>query len=214
MIASRALFALALTAVPVHGDGDLRALDADLRALRADRFDALFQKHGAANDVDWRLLRAVAQVESHLNPRAVNRRDPSFGLMQVHCVADAAGRCTNRFDVEGWAGMTRGQLMEPETNVRIGAQVLAWNVRTFGLERGIACYNAWSVCRDRQREPFSNAYYVYRVLLEYRRLVAARTPKRLEGQISRSVGRELLHAQPPHGDHVAWPPLRAPGLNR
>jgi hypothetical protein len=229
-----AVLALAIAAVPVHVGGG--------EAGRS--FDALFQVHGDRYGVDWRLLRAVAEVESHLNPRAVNRRDPSFGLMQVYCRSGADGVCRNRLDLPEWAGMTRARLMEPETNVRIGAAILASNIRAYGPRRGIACYNAWSVCRDRQKEPFSNAYYLDRVVLTYRRLIADaessftlqcqpllgvamqgvawrgeakpgkalqakgclrapdRTPKRREGEIRRSTGREMLPSQPPHDDRA------------
>lgn len=182
-----ALLVLALVAVPTHGGGDLRTLGADLRTLYADDFDALFQKHGAAQGVDWRLLKAVAQVESHLNPRAVNRRDPSIGLMGVLCRPAGATSttapgvvlppasmqsCGNRLDVAGWPPARREALFDPDFNVLIGAQVLAWNIERFGLRRGVACYNAWSICRDRQREPFSNQFYVDQVLARYHALQA------------------------------------------
>ena len=182
-----ALLALVLIAVPTHGDGE-SANGASLHRgprldpigdapARVENLDALFQKHGATQGVDWRLLKAIAITESHLNPRAVNRRDPSIGLMGVLCRPQGE-TCGNRLDVAGWPPARREQLFGPDYNVAIGAQVLAWNVRTFGLRRGVACYNAWSACRDGQKEPFSNRpfpnqFYVDQVLARYRALQSA-----------------------------------------
>lgn len=139
----------------------------------AGNLDALYRDAGAAYGVDWRLIKAVAVVESSENPKAENRRDPSIGLMQLHCTEDAQGRCINRFDIDGWAGITREQLLDPRTNVRFGTQILAWNLRHFGLRAGIACYNAFTVCRTRQREPFRNAAYVDKVMRIYKAEIAA-----------------------------------------
>ncbi len=171
-------------------------------------FDTLFQAHGAANNVDWRLLRAIAEVESHLNPRAINRRDPSFGLMQVHCVADTSGRCTNRFDVEGWAGMTRERLMDPEINVHIGAQVLAWNIRAFGFERGIAVYNRWDARLTPRGRPFPNQFYVDKVLGRYRALSERMPPAGGVANNTRSASR-MPQVTPPSGDLAGLPTRRA-----
>lgn len=149
-----AFFALALLAAPSW----------------AGEFDALYREAGAAYGVDWLLVKAVAIVESGENPRAENRRDPSVGLMQLHCADDAQGHCTNRFDIEGWAGITRERLLDPRTNVRLGAQILAWNLRTFGLERGIAVYNSWAARRAPSGRPLPNQSYVSKVLRVYRNL--------------------------------------------
>lgn len=163
----------------------------------AEDLDALFKAQGEATKIDWLLIKAVATVESHLNPRAVNRRDPSFGLMQIHCVADQSGACRNRLDVEGWAGMTRDRLMDPAVNVRIGAQVLAWNIRTFGRMRGIAVYNSWSARLAPRGATTPNQFYVDRVLKTYLALIVASMPKRSEGQIVRSASRSQTGYLPP-----------------
>lgn len=140
----------------------------------AGEFDALYQAEAAKHDLDWRLVKAVAVVESSENPRAENRRDPSVGLMQIHCSEDKQGRCTNRFDIEGWAGATREQLLDPRTNVRLGTQILAWNLRTFGVERGIAVYNSWDARLASAGGPLPNQRYVDKVLRVYRKLQGVR----------------------------------------
>jgi soluble lytic murein transglycosylase-like protein len=139
-------------------------------AYGTDDYDALFQKHGAATGVDWRLLKAVGTAESHLNPRAVNQRDPSIGIMQVRCVDDKKGGCANRLDVLRWPPARREQLYDPDYNIDIGAQILAWNIARFGRARGIAAYNHWGARRTPRSQPFPNQYYVDKVTHIHRQL--------------------------------------------
>jgi hypothetical protein len=193
-----ALLALALAAVPVHVGGD--------ESARAGEFDALFQKHGRQQGVDWRLLRAIAEVESHLNPRAVNRRDPSIGLMGVLC-RPRGETCGNRLDVAGWPPARREQLFDPDFNIAIGAQVLAWNVRTFGLERGIAVYNQWSARLAPKGKLFPNQFYVDQVLARYRAR-AGMPPAGGVANNTRSTGR-MPQVIPPSGDRAGLPTIRA-----
>ena len=133
-------------------------------------YDAIYRANAEAQGLDWKLVKAIAIVESNENPRAENRRDPSIGLMQIHCVENAQGRCTNRFNVEGWAGMTRERLLDPKTNVHIGTQVLAWNIRTFGFERGIALYNSWAARTTPAGQKTPNHPYLVKVLRVYQQL--------------------------------------------
>lgn len=127
-------------------------------------YDSLYQRHGAQLGLDWRLLKAVAQVESSENPAAVNTADnESIGLMQVLCRPDGRGGCANALNVEGWAGITRAALFDPDTNIWIGAQILAWNVQQFGVLKGVAVYNAWDQRNAPPAGPFKNQGYVERV---------------------------------------------------
>ncbi len=152
-----------VSSVPaVMGDG------AAQRQQASQRFDALFQRHAKAHGVDWRLLKAIAQVESSLNPRAEHPNGLSSGLMQVYCAPAGGAVCRNRFDIDGWPPPTREQLYETEYNVHIAAQILAWNLRTYGLARGVAVYNSWSARLTRVGQPFPNQEYVDRVLQVYR----------------------------------------------
>lgn len=138
-------------------------------SARAADYDALFQAHGEAQGVDWRLLKAIAQVESSMNPAAEHPLGLSSGLMQVMCAPAHAHRCTNRFDIEGWP-VTRAQLHDPEINVHLASQILAWNLRTYGLLQGIAVYNSRSARRASPGGPFPNQPYVDKVLARYRAL--------------------------------------------
>ena len=133
-------------------------------------YDVLFQKHGEQNGVDWRLLKAIATVESHLNPRAENPDGLSAGIMQIHCAPAYSIRCRNRLDLPTWPPATRAQLYYPDYNISIGAQILAWNIAHLGQARGIAAYNQWSARKTRRGDPFPNQYYVDKVLSTYRSL--------------------------------------------
>lgn len=142
-----------------------------VRASEITDYDAILQKWAKVYNVDWRLLKAHAMVESALNHRAVNPSDPSYGLMQVLC--DAAGPdspCRNRFVVDGWSEATPNRLLDPDFCVRIAAQIVAYNVRTFGMPRAVAVYNRWAERLSPPGGPFSNQRYVDKVLRIYREL--------------------------------------------
>lgn len=134
--------------------------------------DPLFEKWGRRYGVDPLLLKAHAIVESDLDAQAVNPFDPSYGLMQVLCTRGPNGRCANTFNVDGWAGMTAERLKNPDVNIMIAAQIVAYNVRTFGMPRAVAVYNRWAERLSPPGGPFGNQGYVDKVLAEYERLKA------------------------------------------
>jgi len=136
----------------------------------------LFKKWGAAYGVEWQLLEAVAKKESRLNPNAVNNADnESIGLMQVLCRPDGRGGCANTLKVEGWSGATRRKLFDPDFNIKIGAQILAWNIREYGMPKAIAVYNRWAERASPVAGPFENQRYVAAVLGNYRYRESARS---------------------------------------
>ena len=133
--------------------------------VSAPSIDDLLRKWGAAYGVEWRLLKAVAVTESRLNPNAVNAADnESIGLMQVLCRPDGLGGCSNKFNVDGWSEATRKKLFDPHFNIRIGAQIIAWNIRAYGLPKAIAVYNRWAERTALVAGPFENQSYVNAVL--------------------------------------------------
>lgn len=112
------------------------------------------------------LLKAIARKESALNPLAVRNNPPndvSVGLMQVLCIPDADGVCTNRFNVDGWPS-TFDALKDPETNLQIAVQILSYNLKQYGFPKGIAVYNSYSARNDSANGPFRNQQYVDDVL--------------------------------------------------
>lgn len=92
-------------------------------------FEEAANKYGV--DVD--LLKAIAHVESGMNPRATgtnNNGTTDFGLMQI-----------NSSTLEGLK-ISPLQAMEPCANVHIGAYVLAWNIQKGGGNwKSVGSYN-------------------------------------------------------------------------
>lgn len=139
----------------------------------ATPYDGIFKRYAVMTGLDWRLIRAVATVESSLNPIAINRADnESLGLMQVLCRPDGKGGCTNHLPaVRGWTTATRDYLLDPDFNVYIGAQILADNFRAYGsIQKAVAVYNAWDQRNASKSGPFKNQAYVDKVLRVYREL--------------------------------------------
>lgn len=118
-------------------------------------FDKLYKKYGLKYNVDWKLLKAIAQVESDENPLAKNPNEPSYGLMQIFY--------PQSLNVENWPPQNAAQLYNPDYNISIGAQILRWNIASFGRDKGIAVYNAWSARHAPDQGPFPNQAYVDKV---------------------------------------------------
>lgn len=140
--------------------------------LQADEsLDAMYRAHAHAQGLDRRLVKAIAIVESNERADAVHVESQSIGLVQVLCRDDGNGGCANRLvNVAGWPPSSRDVLFDPNYNLLIGTQILAWNIRTYGQRKGIAAYNQWSARKTPRGEPFPNQYYVDKVLRTYRQL--------------------------------------------
>lgn len=128
--------------------------------------DELYLLYGKAYGVDPNLLKAVAIVESNENPNAFNAADPSIGVMQLLCVGFGSGKCTNRLNLPDWPPQYVEQLFDPDYNVSIGAQILAWNISQYGTDKGIAVYNNYSARNTQPGYPFPNQEYVNKVKLQ------------------------------------------------
>jgi soluble lytic murein transglycosylase-like protein len=131
-------------------------------------FDALFQHWAAVYGVDWRLVKAHAMRESSLDAYAVNEADPSYGLGQVLCdAASPDSPCRNKLNVDGWSQATPNRLLNPDFNIRIATQIIAANIRQYGLPRAIAVYNRFAEHASPLNGPFQNQAYVDDVLRIY-----------------------------------------------
>ena len=133
----------------------------------------LYIKYGQIYGLDWRLLKAVAIVESSENPDAINPKDPSWGLMQVLCVQGGEGPVTTNLPAvrRGWPPAYCSELLDPDYCVSIAAQILKWNIDTYGLERGVAVYNNYSS----RSGDIKNPDYVRKVFDAYNRIQATST---------------------------------------
>lgn len=136
-----------------------------------DEFDDLYRNHAQAHGLDWKLIKAIAITESNERADAVHAQSQSVGLMQILCREDGSGGCANRLnDVAGWPPANRTLLFNASYSVLIGTQILAWNIRAYGLHKGIAAYNQWSARHTKSGKPFPNQDYVEKVLRAHRAL--------------------------------------------
>ncbi len=138
----------------------------------------LYEQHGALNNVDPDLLQAIARVESNERAAAVRWKPPhdvSVGLMQILAIppeGTAQGTDyfpTNKFNISPWP-VSFEELKDPNLNISLGAQILAWNLRTFGFPRGVAVYNNYGARHASINGPFPNDAYVSKVLSMYHTL--------------------------------------------
>jgi soluble lytic murein transglycosylase-like protein len=133
--------------------------------------EASFRKIGLEKNVDWRLLAAIAKTESDFNSKAVNKDDnESLGLMQILCKPDGKGGCSNTLNLPEWKGITREKLFDVETNLRIGAGIIAENISRYGMPRAVAAYNRYAERLSPQYGPFKNQAYVNKVLQYFNQL--------------------------------------------
>lgn len=137
------------------------------------RFDSLFQKYGAANNVDWKILKAIAMNESSLgtvksvalglvNPSDIegskSQDGKSWGLMQV--------TVTTAKDLDSAASAER--LNDPEYSVRLAAMYIGRLQKRFNmletrwLEWVIKSYNQGPGNTDKERrgaEGYADEYW-------------------------------------------------------
>lgn len=101
-----------------------------------------FREAGGKFSVDWRLLQAIAEVESSLNPRAIglNRKNgrvvsEDLGMMQIN---------SSWLPVLRPMGITRGVLLDDACqNIHVGAWILAKNIEQNGVNwTSVGAYNA------------------------------------------------------------------------
>lgn len=126
-----------------------------------------FEEAGALYGVPPSLLRGIAQVESSMNPGALNEghlrrtRSVDVGLMQIN------SRWLSREPFKS-LGYQREHLLNPCANVKVGAWILANEIRQRGLNwEAVGAYNA--SCRtlkgdDCSRARLGYAWKVYRAM--------------------------------------------------
>lgn len=134
------------------------ALHASAASAEAARVKSCLQTAARQFGIDENLLLAIATVESGLNPSAINRRNPNgtrdIGLMQI-----------NSWWLPRLARqqITEDDLYDPCVSAKVGAWILADNIRRLGPRwLAVGAYNARSTTK--------RAAYVRRVQEALRRL--------------------------------------------
>ena len=119
----------------------------------------------AQNDIEPELLAALIFVESSFYPSVVSSAN-ACGLTQV---------------IPKWTGgpETKGikytcqQLKDPETSIKVGAQILSYNIRVYGKgneNKGLCVYNAGIKCITKKGY-YKRLYYVKKVRDIYNTLI-------------------------------------------
>lgn len=122
------------------------------------KFDALIRQASAKYGVDFSLVKAVIQVESSFDPKAVSKKGAK-GLMQIMPQNYASLNVTDPFD--------------PHQNIMGGTRYLKQLIQRYDnrLQLALAAYNAGPDAVDRYRSipPFSETRrYVQKVMEAFR----------------------------------------------
>lgn len=110
--------------------------------LYSNEFTGCFELAASKFSIDHRLLIAIAEVESSMNPRAIglNKKEGKIlsedvGLMQIN---------STWFPTLEKMGITRKDLLDnPCQNIHVGAWILAKNIASNGVNwESVGAYNA------------------------------------------------------------------------
>lgn len=141
-------------------------------------FPAVLLNESARAGIDYRLILAMADKESGMNPRAVGRNG-EIGLLQL--LPSTAALVAERLDDKsykppikdregrGASYSSLGSLGDPKVNVRYGIEYLKWQIEQFGMTpTAIRAYNRHP---DRAKEFRPEDRYAEDIALNYLVLV-------------------------------------------
>lgn len=128
-------------------------------AWSSNSADYCWDEAAARYGVDPWLLYAIAQVESNIDPNALNHNDDTYdiGLMQIN---------SWWFPKLKPFGITPEDLYDPCTNINIGAWILAHSFLSFGdTWESVGAYNAGTAKSPEQKK--KREYYAQKVKIQY-----------------------------------------------
>lgn len=107
-------------------------------AQAANQYDQCFTEAAQKYSLDPVLLKAIAKTESGFNPRAIsqpnNNGSVDIGMMQIN---SSWLPKLSRF------GISEAHLLQPCTNIHVGAWVLANNIKQMGPTwKAVGAYNS------------------------------------------------------------------------
>lgn len=118
-------------------------------------YDKCFNEAGLHYNVSPKLLKAIAHVESKMNPDAIgvnHNGTYDVGIMQIN---------SSWFPELAKVGIQRGELLDGCKNIQVGAWILSQNIKRYGLTaNAIGRYNSSSTY-------FKNLY-AYKVLKSFK----------------------------------------------
>lgn len=129
-----------------------------LSAFATNQYDACFIHSAKKYNLDLRLIKAIAQVESSFNPNAINKNETSvdIGMMQIN------SSWLSKLEKKG---IYKQDLFDPCINIEVGSWILANNIASYGATwNAVGAYNARSI--DKRK------IYVAKVKQVYYRNVA------------------------------------------
>ena len=122
-------------------------------------YDQCFYGAGTYYNIDYRVLKAIAKVESGFNPYAINvnkNRTVDIGIMQIN------SSWLNRLSLYG---INQNHLYNPCYNIYLGAWILRQCINKYGNTwKSIDCYNKGTRARE-------NSLYVWKVYKELQKQI-------------------------------------------
>lgn len=165
------------------------------------QWDGCFSTAAARYGVHPLLLKAIARQESSMNPRAIGRNTNGtfdIGLMQINTYHLRPGSKLTR------AGITRQHLMDPCTNINVGAWVLADAVGRYGMSwKAVGVYHSPTPWRQ-QDYAAKVSRHLAREIQAVRGGVAAPASAAGIPGVQSSAARRA--GEPRRGSSVVWEP--------
>jgi len=108
--------------------------------------EVCFAKAGVYHQIDPTWLKSISKVESSFNPKAISPRNKNgtydVGMMQIN---------SGWFPTLEKFGIKPGHLLEPCTNIFVGAWILAKNIKHYGKTwEAIGSYNTGNAVKKKR----------------------------------------------------------------